>query len=177
MRTGARPVITLGLMAGLTALLQTAPLWWPGPGYLLAAAAVLPVALGAAADPRRASWCFAAAVAVTGLVSTQEAVILLCTSGPLGLALGRRAERPWPARALAGAAWLTVGQWAVRPLAGIWPWGGSEAAWSPGWRAAAYAGFALIYAGGWAWAFAQIWLRIAPVVRYTMREEIRTKEL
>jgi hypothetical protein len=164
----SRPVL-LGMLAGLTALLQLGPIYWPGGGYLLAMGATLPTALAAGLSPRRCTRFFLAAGFVIGLLSVQEFFIYLTMTGPLGLILGLTAHRPpWLSITVAGAL-LTGGMLLLPLLAGVLPWGGVEAAWPLVERSAAYAAFALAYSALWLAAYRKVAARLAPwlAMRYT----------
>lgn len=85
-----RSLVLAGAMAGLAALLQTAPLWLGQPaGFGLAAAACLPLAiLAAGGEGRPALLALPVAALLCGLLSPEEAWLFGLTNGPFGVALG-----------------------------------------------------------------------------------------
>lgn len=152
--------VTLGVLAGLTAMLQLGPVFWPGGGYLLAVAATLPAAVASALVPRRCTWFFLAAALVIGLFAVEEMLVFLTMTGALGLMLGLLIDRSAWLAVPVGAAVLTGGMLLLPNLAGVYPWGGMEQAW-PLWLVlVAYAGFALLYSALWNWLFRLIWPRL-----------------
>lgn len=162
-----KALVFAGMMAGLAALLQTAPVWFGEPaGYALAFFASLPAAVSAAAYPREAPYGVLAAVLLCLLVKPQEAWVLACTNGPFGLALGRCAG--------AGLRWWRSVAWsAATLLAGtsLLTWGVGVAALGPGLLArglpvvlAAYAAFALAWAILFTGLFRLVYRRIAPLL-------------
>lgn len=176
MKSRSYPVILMGVLTGLTVLLQLGPIWWPGAGHLLSMAAVLPVFAGAALYPRRSPWLLFAAGVVTALFALEEMAVLLLLNGPLGLALGVTIRRPrWQAVPVCAAV-LTGGMLLLPWLAGVYPWGGLERFWPPAVRLIAY----LLFAGGYAYLWRLLCRRLyrylAPALatRYT-RVDIHRK--
>lgn len=144
----SRPV-SLGILAGLTFLLQLGPVIWPGGGHLLAMAAVLPAALGSALSARRSTWFYFTVSFLLGLIAPEEMFIYLTMTGPVGLMLGLTLHRPAWQSVLATAGALTCGMLVLPHLAGIRPFGGLESGWVWQATAGAYALCALLYAGMW----------------------------
>lgn len=89
-----RPLLFGGIMAGLAAMLQTAPTWMGQPiGFALAILATLPMALAAAVGPRAAAIALLVATLLCILLQPEEGWIFGLTNGPFGLALGISARR------------------------------------------------------------------------------------
>lgn len=165
--------VVLGLLAGLAAVLQLGPVYWPGPGYLLAMAATLPAAVGTALHAPRAHQLYAAAAVLIGLVAVEEMFVFLLTTGPLGLMLGYLHERPaWQALPVAAGV-LTAGMLALPYLAGIDAFGGLGSALSRSVLAAGYFGFSMLYAALWRTLFTRVWTRIGPLVQYSRQQEVQ----
>ena len=152
----------LGLLAGLTAMLQLGPVWLPGAGHLLAVCATLPAAVAGAAHPARSSWYFLAAAVAVGLVSPQEMGVYITLTGPLGLMLGLTCDRPTWFSAGASAAVLTGGLLLLPVLTGVYPWGGLERSWPTQALLSAYGAFALVYAALWQVLFRRLWSKLRP---------------
>lgn len=137
-----------GIMAGLAASLQTAPIWLGQPvGFALAILASLPMALAAWVGPRTAALALTVAALLCALFQPEEGWIFALTNGPFGLALGfavRMGHAGWrgvllPALALlAGMAILT---WGV----GVAPLGPGAGSRGLPFTLAGYALFALLW--------------------------------
>lgn len=167
----ALPVL-LGLLGGLCAAMQLAPLYMPAAGYLLAMASSLPVAVATTVTPRRCTWFFVATALVIGLVSREEMAVFITTTGPLGIMLGLMADRPaWMAVPSAGIV-LAGGMILLPSLGGVYPFGGLEVHWSPWVLAGAYLLFGITYAALWHAFFARLWGRMSTSVRYTRVDEV-----
>lgn len=166
MRPRPSLITALGMLACLTGLCQLGPLWWPGGGYILAMAAVLPAAVASAMLPRRCTWFYLVTALLIGLFSPEEMLIYITATGPLGLMLGLTLRQPfWRAVPLSAAA-LTAGLLLMPALAGVMPWGGLERTW-PHWvTGAAYGGFALIYTALLRLVFVRLWNRLVPHLPY-----------
>jgi hypothetical protein len=162
--------VTLGVLAGLAAALQLAPLWGQGIGLLLAAAATLPAAVGTALAPRRCIWFLLVTAAVIGLASREELFVFMTGTGPLGMVLGLTLDRrPWGSAA--GAALVLAGGMALMPLlAGVYAFGGVEQGWPMAVRFGVYLLFALGYSRLWVTIFRRVWTRVSPTLRYTRRD-------
>jgi hypothetical protein len=155
------PTAAMGILAGLTALLQLGPVYWPGVGLVLSMAATLPTAVAAALCPARCTWFYVVAAVLTGLFAPEEMFIYVALTGPLGLMLGLfRSKSTW-CRVGAGALVLTGGMLLLPGLAGVMPWGGLERGLAPWALVTAYAGFAVVYAAVWREVFDRVWARLA----------------
>lgn len=157
-----RPSLTamLGLLAGLTVLLQLGPVYWPGAGYLLAVLAVLPAAVASALSPRRSAWFFVGVCLLLGLTALDEMFVYLAMTGPLAFMLGLTARRPAWQSVLATGATLCAGMLAAPVLFGLWPFGGIESGWAWPLRLAASLLFALAYAALWYYLLRRLLLRL-----------------
>ncbi|HYG59621.1 MAG TPA: hypothetical protein VD902_16275 [Symbiobacteriaceae bacterium] len=165
----SRPVL-LGLLMGLTVLLQLGPVYLPGAGAILSAAATLPTAVAALVIPRRCTWFYLAASFLMGLVAVEEMFIFLLMTGPLGLMLALTFRWARGLSVLASAATLTGGMLLLPTLGGVWPWGGLERLW-PAWLlAVGYMGFALAYSALWRVLLARLLTRL-PWQGYTEGNE------
>lgn len=159
----ASKLTVLSLLAALSALLQLGGALWPGPGYLLAALAGLPVAFAARLTGRAALLCWAAAGALLALLNLEEALVFACLNGPLGLITGwgpRRGLRRWQGALLAGGALLT-GLLLLPYLTGFHPLG--PEAHQAG--LLLYTAFALGWGALYSWLFAVIWRRLNHLLR------------
>lgn len=153
-------VAALGVLAGLTIVLQLGPVFWPGGGLLLSALATLPAGIASALAPRRCTWFYFAVCFLLGLAAPGEMFIYLTMTGPLGLMLGLTMRRPaWQSILAAGAA-LSAGMLVLEPLAGIRPFGGAEAGLEPVALVSAYLVFALLYAALWHYLIRRLLLRL-----------------
>lgn len=171
MRARLSPTAQLGALAALTAVLQLGPVLWPGPGYLLAMAATMPVAMATLITPRRCTWFYLATAILLGMIAREEMYVYLTLTGPLGLMIGMLRGRPaW--RTIPLIALVLVGGMLLLPgLAGIYPWGGLERSWPPLVTLSAYASFALAYTSAWVSLFERVWVRVAAALRYTERQD------
>ena len=109
-----RGLVLAGLIAGLSALLQTAPVWLGEPlGLALAVFACLPLALLATVYPRGALPAFGVSVLLCFKVHVEEGVIFAVTNGPFGLALGAALGAGWrlPGAVAAAARWRCYPDW------------------------------------------------------------------
>ncbi|MGE5675167.1 MAG: hypothetical protein ACM3XM_15060 [Mycobacterium leprae] len=118
MRSALSLTVTMTLLAGFTALLQLGPVWWPAGGYLLAAAAVVPVAIGTALRPRWSNRFLLLAAFIIGLVQVHQFVYFVTTTGPVGLVLGLTYGRPWYRTLAAVAIALALGLLLLSVLSG-----------------------------------------------------------
>ena len=158
--------VMLGMLLGLTVLLQLGPAYLPGGSMVLAMAATLPTAIAAVAAPRRCNWFFVAACWLIGLAAVEEMFVYLAMTGPLGLMLGLTYDSPrWKAVTFSALV-LTVGMLILPSLAGVYPWGGVERSLAPAWQLAGYGGFALAYAALWRGFLGRVLTRL-PLEGYT----------
>lgn len=89
-----RPLLFGSIMAGLAAMLQTAPIWMGQPiGFALAILAFLPMALSASVGSRAAVMALVVATLLCTLFQPEEGWVFGLTNGPFGLALGLSARR------------------------------------------------------------------------------------
>lgn len=167
MRMRPSGLVLAGMLAGLAAVLQLGPVWWPGGGYVLAMAATLPVAVGVALRPYRCNWFVLVSCVLIGMFAVEELFVFMMTTGPLGVLLGLTIRRPAWQSVLASALGLAWGMLLLPGLAGIYPWGGVERGWTHEFTALAYGGFALGYSSLWVLLFRRVWSRITQVLRYT----------
>lgn len=157
--------VTLGgMMAGLAALMQAAPVYWPGPGYLLAALGSLPMAVLALRSPRAAPLSALATILLLMMVHVEEAVVFSLTTGPLGLAIGygRRAALPRLAATLLATGPLLAGMFGLTHLVGLpplGPWPVRNALV----ETTVYGLFAFAYSAVWVWLFDRFSRRLAGV--------------
>lgn len=77
-----------GVLTSLTVLFQSAPVFLPGIGLALSPLSTLPVAIAAASDVFLGAAVFCSSAVLLFLVSTQESIILLLTTGLLGIVTG-----------------------------------------------------------------------------------------
>lgn len=152
--------VALACLAGLAGALQLGPRYMHAPGYLLAAASTLPIAIGSALRPQRSTWLFAAAALLVGMFSDQQLFIFLTTTGPLGLMLGLTEDHPAWHSVLAATLALVAGLLLLPSLSGFYPFGGMDLAWLPLQRLGVYTAFSLIYAALWTSLFRRLWRRI-----------------
>jgi hypothetical protein len=156
-----RALVFAGIMAGLAAALQTAPVWFGQPlGFLLAIFACLPVAVAVVVSQREAALAVVAAGLLCLLVSLQEGLIFTFTNGVMGLALGWGA-----AGGRVKSVWVTgVTLWVGMSFL---TWGLGIAALGPGllrlpWPVvcAAYGGFSFMWSALFTAAFRPIYRRL-----------------
>lgn len=151
-------------MAGLAVVLQSGPVWWPGPGHLLAALASLPVAMQAYLRPRAAPVSALAATLLLLVVHVQEAAIFALATAPLGLGVGYARRQPvprWLAVALAALP-LLAGLLTLAHVVGLPPLGPWFARRGMVMETVLYGLFALAYSGLWVWAFDRFVRRVWP---------------
>lgn len=146
-------LITLAAaMSAMAATLQLLAAFAPGPGHIASALATLPLALVAWISPGAGFASYITATLLVLIIAPEECLILLTTTGPLGVALGiaGAAKLSVAIQTLIGAATLSSGMTALMLVFKTDPLGPGVS--SMGWVAAVgvYAGFALMYA--WAWA-------------------------
>ncbi len=84
----SRFVCVGGVLTTLTVLFQSAPVFLPGIGLALSPLSTLPVAVAAASDIFLGTAVFFSSAVLLFLVSTQESIILLLTTGLLGIVTG-----------------------------------------------------------------------------------------
>lgn len=77
-----------GILTAITVVFQTAPVFLPAVGLALSPLSSLPVLLAAALEIPMGIAVLFSSVFIIFAVSPQEAVILLLTTGPLGLSIG-----------------------------------------------------------------------------------------
>lgn len=77
-----------GLLASLTVLFQSAPVFLPVIGMVLSPFSTLPIAIAAATNIFLGIMVLITSVLLLLFISTQEAMILLFTTGLLGIAMG-----------------------------------------------------------------------------------------
>ncbi len=144
--------ITLGgVLTALTVLLQLAPLLLPGLGLVLSPFGTLPIAIAAAYHPLVGVLTLVTSGFIAAGFNPTEAVGLLLTSGPLGIALGLTGRgRGLVGPTLGGGAVLTAGILCLNNLLGIPAFGGARQLFPWLGAAGAYLLFALIYAFAWA---------------------------
>jgi|GEM_PF-4519411 len=155
----ALPVL-LGILVGLTVLLQLGPVYWPGGGMLLAMAATLPAAVASALVPGHCTRVFLAVCILLGLLAPEEMFIYMCMTGALGLMLGLMVRRPVWQAVPASAAVLTGGMLMLPYLGGVWPMGGLERGWGPLAMLLVYGGVALGYAALWFYLLKRLLARL-----------------
>ncbi|HWI63317.1 MAG TPA: hypothetical protein VNT75_15880 [Symbiobacteriaceae bacterium] len=157
-----RPSLTavLGLLAACTVLLQLGPVYWPGAGYVLAMAAVLPAATASALSPDRSAWFFVVVCFLLGVITPDELFVYLTMTGPLALTLGLTARRPAWQSVVAAAAALTAGMMLAPHLFGLWPFGGAESGWAWPARLLTCLAVALPYAALWRYLVRRLLLRL-----------------
>jgi hypothetical protein len=161
-----RALVFAGIMAGLAAVLQTAPVWLGEPtGFVLAVGACLPAAVAAGACPREAPWAVVAAALLCLLFSPQEAAVFAFTNGAMGLALGRTGGLPWFRSTMVTGLTLWAGM-------SVLTWGVGVAALGPGllrygWVLVvpAFGAFSLAWSALWAAVYRPIYRRIAPLLK------------
>ncbi|MFA7635671.1 MAG: hypothetical protein WCZ48_07785 [Bacillota bacterium] len=147
-----RLVLLAGIMSAIAAALQLLAAFAPGPGHIASALATLPLALISWISTGAGIAGYAVATLLVLMIAPEECVILLTTTGPLGVALGiaGAAKLSVAIQTLIGAATLSSGMTALMLVFKTDPLGPGVS--GMGWVAAigVYAGFALLYA--WAWA-------------------------
>ncbi len=84
----ARFISLGGLLTSLTVLLQSAPVFFPAVGLALSPLSTLPIALAAVFDISLGISVLFSSVLILIMVSPQEAIILLFTTGILGTVIG-----------------------------------------------------------------------------------------
>lgn len=77
-----------GLLTALTVLFQSAPVFLPAIGLALSPFSTLPIAIASSINPILGAAVLFSSTILLVFVSTQEAMILLFTTGLLGLVLG-----------------------------------------------------------------------------------------
>jgi phosphotransferase system glucose/maltose/N-acetylglucosamine-specific IIC component len=156
-----RALVFAGIMAGLAAALQTAPVWFGQPvGFILAIFACLPVAVAVVVSQREAALAVLAAGLLCLLISPQEGLIFTFTNGAMGLALGWGARDGW-----LKSVWVTgVTLWAGMS---VLTWGLGIAALGPGllrlsWPVVftAYGGFSFVWSALFAAVFRPVYRRL-----------------
>ena len=86
--TPAKLISIGGIFSAFAILLHSSPVFLPGIGIILSPFASLPIALSAAVSPYLGIITLLTSASILLLISPQEAVIFLLTTGPLGLVLG-----------------------------------------------------------------------------------------
>ncbi|MDD2202074.1 MAG: hypothetical protein PHQ21_07095 [Firmicutes bacterium] len=155
-----RLVALAGTMSAMAAALQLLAAFVPGPGHIASALATLPLALITWISPGAGFASYVTATLLVLIIVPEECLILLTTTGPLGVALGAAGAMKLSVsmQTLIGAATLSSGMTALMLVFKTDPLGPGVS--NMGWVAAigVYAGFALMYA--WAWTL--ILRRITP---------------
>ncbi len=77
-----------GILTGITALFQSAPVLLPAIGMALSPLSSLPVLLAAVIDIPMGIVVLLSSAIIIFMVSPQEAIIFILTTGPLGFAIG-----------------------------------------------------------------------------------------
>lgn len=77
-----------GILTALAVVLQSSPVFLPGIGFILSPFATLPIALAAVTSTYSGIIALFSSAFILLLISPQEAVIFMLTTGPLGLVLG-----------------------------------------------------------------------------------------
>lgn len=162
-RSLAYQVALLGLMAGLAAILQSAPAFVPGVGLLLATLSSLPIAVGTLAAPDGAPAMVGAAIALLVILQPDEAFIFALTTAPLGImtAVASLDDPPWWKGALLPGMALGSGMILMSYLIGIPSLGPVVHGLGPVWAPAIY------YAFGY--AYASLWVGLLRVYRHHLR--------
>lgn len=144
-----RELTLLGMMAAAAVLMQSAGAFWPGPGYLIAAMASLPLAVGGWLAGSRAVLAWAAATAVLVMIHPEEALVFGLTTGPVGLVAGWGERWHWGLllTIAAGGLVLTLGMMSLAYGVGLLPLGPV----AHDWGGPAYLCFGLLWAGLWVW--------------------------
>lgn len=162
-----RALVFAGTMAGLAALLQTAPTWFGEPaGYALAILASLPAAVAATAYPREAPYAVLSTCLVCLFINPQEAWVFALTNGAFGIVLGRNAHSrvPWVKSILSAAGTLWAGIVLLTWGVGVAALGSDLLKYGIPFTFAAYGAFALVWAAAFTGLFRLIHQRIAPVL-------------
>lgn len=84
----SRFVVMGGILATAAVLLQSAPVFLPAIGLALSPFSTLPIAIAAAANISLGFTVLFSSAVILTIVSTQEAIILLSTTGLLGIVIG-----------------------------------------------------------------------------------------
>lgn len=115
----ARIVAYGGILTALSVLFHSAPVFLPGIGLALSPFATLSIALAAVASTYSGVIAWFASAIILLLISPQEAVIFLLTTGPLGLVLGAGYNKRIVPSAAAAGGTLFVGINLLKHVAGI----------------------------------------------------------
>ncbi|MGI6146127.1 MAG: hypothetical protein ACOYEM_01785 [Bacillota bacterium] len=154
----SRRVATVGLMAGICAALQVSAGVAPVVGHVLSAVCTLPMALVSMTGLAPGIACLITSSALVFSAFPAEAPILLCMTGPLGVALGvsMRTKAGVKAQILAGTLTLTAGMVLLSKVVGIDPAGGLTSHLSFLTVAGAYVTFSLFYSALWVMALRRL---------------------
>jgi len=77
-----------GVLTTITVLFQSAPVFLPAVGLTLSPLSTLPIAIAAASNIFLGLAVFISSALILSMVSIQESIILLFTTGPLGIVIG-----------------------------------------------------------------------------------------
>ncbi len=83
-----RFICTGGILTTMTVLFQSAPVFLPAIGLALSPLSTLPIAIAAVSNISLGLTVFFSSALILVIVSTQEALILLFTTGLLGIVIG-----------------------------------------------------------------------------------------
>lgn len=162
-KSPGRQVALLGLLAGVAALLQCSPAFFPGFGHLLAAFSSLPIAIGTLAAPDGTLAMVGAATSLLVILQLDEAVIFALTTAPLGAmaACVVLTDVPWWRRSLLPGIALGSGILLMSYVIGLPSLGPMVHGLGPVWAPAIYLGFS--------YAYATIWVGMLLVIRRYLR--------
>jgi hypothetical protein len=155
-------VATLGLLAAITAIMQSSPHFLPGIGMVLATFSSIPIAVGALIAPSGSLPMVLATAAILIIVQLEEAFVFALTTAPLGLAAAWAVadKRPlWHALSLPGIA-LASGIILMSDLIGIPAMGPGVHHLGPLLASVVYVAFGCLYASLWVGLIAQIKSRV-----------------
>ena len=138
-----------GTFVALTVLFHSAPVFLPGVGLFLSPFATLPIALAAIISVYLGITSLFASAFVLLLISPQEAIILLITTGPLGLALGINYSKGLVQALTVSTCTLFLGINLLTFVIGIPAFGNMTSNFSMFTAVFVYLVFSLVYSGIW----------------------------
>ena len=139
-----------GIFTAFTVLFQSAPLFFPAIGLLFSPFSTLPIAIAAFYNVSLGMTVFVSSAIILTLVNLQEAVILLFTTGPLGVVMGALLYRKGIfVSILFSTIILSLGMISLTYIVGISPFGELTDSQSIPLTLVIFTSFSLIYASIW----------------------------
>lgn len=139
-----------GILTAFTVLFQSAPLFFPAIGLLLSPFSTLPIAIATFYRVSLGITVYVSSIMIVAFVNVQEAVILLFTTGPLGVVTGALLFRKGIVVSIVfSAITLFLGMISLTYIIGISPFGPLTDSTSLLFTIVIFTIFAFIYASIW----------------------------